>query len=224
MWSLPGNPQRRAILKSKLVTQAGLLVFTILAGCVESATGPSRKTEFVDDFTSGNAGQWIPDGGAWNVANGQYQGETSAPSACGGFGPNQSVIGDLSARDVDVQLDMTPSPGYVDTGVILRSNGRADQLELNLRAAPWNDLVVQEIVGCTRTFHVPPFTIAVPHESGQTIHVRVTLVGNRLKVWMNDIAFLDSDFPLVGKAGRVGVAVQGRGAFDNVRVRTVESQ
>ena len=107
----------------------------------------------------------------------------------------------------------------VDKGIVLRSTGPGDQIELNFRADPYNDLVVQELVACQ--FIWLEFTALIPHPVEETLDVQVKLVGDRLVVWINGELVLDRSFPFQAKSGSVGLAVIGVGgitAFDNVQV------
>ena len=204
-----------------LAIVTGALLVTV---CGHDSTALNGGADFFDDFGDGTAARWTTDAGSWSVAKGQYLGGSTQASGCQGLGPNQSLIRDLPARDVDLQLDMTSLTG-VDKGVILRSAGPENQLELNFRAerpgAFPADLVVQEIANCARTFHVPEFAVFIPHQVGQTVHVRIRLIGSQLTVWMDGATVLDHAFPFAERTGQVGVAVQGVTAFDNVSARVL---
>ena len=197
-----------------------LILCAALAACTQEATAPRNVAEFSDDFSSGNANRWLPDSGTWTVVNGEYQGSGVSPS---GFGPNQSVVRDLQARDVDIELDMRSVAG-VDKGLILRSADPYNQIELNFRAARPNaypaDLVVQELTNGSQSFYIGEFAVLIPHDVGQTIHVRARLVGPQLTVWMNGAVVLDSSFSFAIRSGRVGIGVLAGqvAAFDNVRI------
>jgi hypothetical protein len=54
---------------------------------------------------------------------------------------------------------------------------------------------------------------------GETIQVRVRLVGQRLRVWTDQVLVLDQAFPFAVQTGRLGlgVAEAGRTTFDNVK-------
>jgi len=71
----------------------------------------------------------------------------------------------------------------VDKGLILRSAGPGDQIELNFRAERPDDypadVIVQEISGCEGR-SIRRVSVIIPHQVGQTIHVRVRLVGSQL--------------------------------------------
>jgi len=107
----------------------------------------------------------------------------------------------------------------VDKGIVLRSTGPGDQIELNLRADPYNDLVVQELAACQ--FVLLEFAAQIPHQMQQAIDVHAKLVGDRLVVWIDGDLVLDRSFPFQAKSGSVGLAVirdDGITAFDNVQV------
>lgn len=207
-----------------------LLATTLLAGCDEDPVpfSPSTTTEFFDDFSQGNANRWSVNDGSWSVSDGRYIGFGGAASTCQGLGPNQSLVHGLQARDLDVELDMVSISG-VDKALILRSSAVGDQIELNFRAerpgAFPADLVVQEISACNRSMYTAEFAVEVPHQVGQTIHVRVRLVGTQLTVWVDGTQVLDDSFPFTNVSGQVGVAfVSGRTAgFDNVKVKILDT-
>jgi hypothetical protein len=126
---------------------------------------PRGSKFFCDDFSSGTAERWEPQGGAWTVAGGQYVGDGLFDRPCPGFSNNETLIHDLKARNVDIQLDMQ-SIQRVDKGIILRSTGPGNQIELNFRAErPGEfpaDLIVQEVVNCQPILYTPEFSVLIP--------------------------------------------------------------
>jgi hypothetical protein len=200
----------------------------LLVGCdegsdpsvAESSGPPSQistaadcNADFCDDFSDA---KWNPQGGLWEVADNEYAG-TGVQDACNtGFSSNETLVRDLSARDVELRVDMR-SLERVDKGIVLRSTGPSDQVELNFRAAPFSDLVVQEVIACD--LHLLSFD-PLPHEMGQTINVQVRLVGDILKVWMDGELVLERCYDFRASSGAVGLAVinDGVSAFDNVQV------
>lgn len=208
-----------------------LLGSMLLVGCdegsdpsvAESSGPPSQistaadcNADFCDDFSDGTDAKWNPQGGLWEVADNEYAG-TGVQDACNtGFSSNETLVRDLSARDVELRVDMR-SLERVDKGIVLRSTGPSDQVELNFRAAPFSDLVVQEVIACD--LHLLSFD-PLPHEMGQTIDVQVRLVGNILKVWMDGELVLERCYDFRASSGAVGLAVinDGVSAFDNVQV------
>jgi len=197
------------------------------SGCGRDSCPTGGPTEFTDDFSSGNAASWSPASTGWTVVAGQYQGVGTDSSACAGLGLNQSLVRNLCARNVEVELDMT-SVARVDKGVILRSTGPDNQIELNFRAARPDgfpaDLIVQEVSDCRRTLLTPEFSVLIPqHDVGQRIHIRIRLVGNQLTVWIDGTQVLDGSFPFVNGSGQLGLGVidGGLATFDNVSVRVL---
>src|SRR5215472_9181820 len=85
-------------------------------------TGQGRPKFFCDDFSSGTAERWEPEGGVWTVEGGQYVGEGTFDMPCPGFSNNETLIRDLEASNVDIRLDMR-SIERVDKGLILHSTG-----------------------------------------------------------------------------------------------------
>lgn len=177
-----------------------------------------EAADFCDDFGDGVAARWQSPGAIWSVVDGEYVGR-GAPEACQtGFSTNETIIRDLTAADVEMRVDMR-SEVRVDKAIVLRSTGPADQIELNFRADPYNDLVVQELAGCQFAFLE---FFPAPHPMGQTIEAHVKLVGNRVVVWIDGRLMLDRTFPFRATAGEVGLGVieDGVTAFDNVQVLT----
>ena len=180
------------------------------------STAADCDADFCDDFSDGTDAKWNPQGGLWEVIDNEYVG-TGVQDACDtGFSSNETLVRDLSARDVELRVDMR-SMEMVDKGIVLRSTGPGEQIELNFRAAPFNDLAVQEVSGCVlKVLSFDP----IPHEMEQTIDVQVRLVGNILKVWMDGQLVLERCYDFRASSGAVGLAVINRGAsaFDNVEV------
>jgi hypothetical protein len=142
---------------------------------------------FCDDFSSGTAEQWEPQVGVWTVEDGEYVGEGTFNPTCFGISNdelNGTLIRNLEASAVDVRVDMR-SIERVDKGIILRSTGPDNQIELNFRADPFSDLIVQELVDCEFITHLAEFEVMIPHPVGETIHTRVKLIRNHLQVWIN---------------------------------------
>jgi len=194
-----------------------------LSSAVDFCDGPSGSgswiagADFCDDFRDGTAARWEPQGGTWEVIDNEYVG-IGPRDACGtGFSSNETLIRDLRVDDVEMRFDMRAP--QVDKGIVLRSTGPGDQIELNFRADPYNDLVVQELVACQ--FIWLEFTPLIPHPVEETLDVQLKLVGDRLVVWINGELVLDRTFPFQAKSGSVGLAVIGIGGtttFDNVQV------
>lgn len=177
-----------------------------------------EAADFCDDFSDGVAARWLSPGAIWAVIDGEYVG-TGAFEACQtGFSTNETMIRDLTAADVEMRVDMR-SEVRVDKAIVLRSTGPGDQIELNFRADPYNDLVVQELVGCQFAFLE---FFPAPHPMGQTIEAHVKLVGDRVVVWIDGRLVLDRTFPFHATSGSVGLGVIDNGvtAFDNVQVLT----
>lgn len=201
-----------------------------LSSAVDFCDGPTSSgswiegADFCDDFRDGTDTRWAPQGGLWEVIDNEYVG-TGAIDACGtGFSTNETLVRDLQVADVELRVDMR-SQQRVDKGIVLRSTGPGDQIELNFLAAPYNVLAVQELVACQ--FVLLEFPAQIPHQVEQTLDVRVKLVGDRLLVWIDGEPVVDRTFPFQAKSGSVGLAVissdgfsAGITAFDNVQVLT----
>ena len=180
----------------------------------------TSNTNFCDNFNSGRADRWSTEGGIWKVVDRRYVGTPTFDSSFSPCGrpTGQSLIRGVRARNLDMRVDLTSLTG-VDKFVVLRSTDSDNQIELNFRAAPFGDLVVQEKRLCDFFFHTQEFEVLIPHEIGQTIRTRIRLIGDRLTVWIDGTRVLNRIFPFTARAGRAGVGVwTGKVGFDNVRV------
>jgi hypothetical protein len=220
----------------KAFLAAGIVLVALALPSPGEAQGPQRTYTtagltgqggpiFFDDFNDGTAQRWEPQGGVWTVQNGQYVGEGVTEVRCpgDGLGANDTLIRDLELSDVDMEVDMR-SIQRVDKAIILRSTSPENQIELNFRADPFGDMYVQELVDCEGNPNIPEFRVPIPHQVGETIHVRAKLIGNHLQVWIDGSMVLDRSFSFVNTTGRVGLGVindefgEGITAFDNVQV------
>jgi hypothetical protein len=180
-----------------------------------------ENADFCDDFSDGTDSRWETRGGLWEVINHEYVG-TGVPDACAtGASADETLIRDLRAENVEMRLEMR-SQQRVDKGIILRSTGFGDQIALNFRADPFNDLVVQELAGCQ--FILFDSSTRIPHLVGQTIDVQIKLVGDHLMVWIDGQVVLDRNFPFRARPGAMGLVVidEGVTAFDNVQVALLD--
>jgi hypothetical protein len=190
--------------------------------------GSRDSPYFCDDFSNSSAARWEPQGGVWAVETGHYVGQGDFGVSCPGFSSNATLIDRLEAMDVDIQLDMR-SIVRVDKAIILRSTDVGNQIELDFRAerpgAYPSDLMVQELIDCEYIWHTDEFEILLPpHRVGETIHVRVRLVDNKLQVWVDSQLVLSRSFRFTATTGRVGLAVIEGGIteFDNVQVHVLK--
>ena len=112
-----------------------------LSSAVDFCDGPSGSgtwlegADFCDDFRDGADTRWIPQGGLWEVSDNQYVG-TGVQTACAtGFSTNETLVRDLQVADVELRVDMR-SQQRVDKGIVLRSTGPGDQIELSFAPIP----------------------------------------------------------------------------------------
>jgi hypothetical protein len=186
------------------------------------------------DFTQTSQGSsWTPEGGAWSVVNGEYVGTGPAsPLSCVGGGGSvmtASFLGGFNAADVRLHVQMT-SVDRADKVIVLRSRDSGDRIELNF-VAHWNDngtqaggmLVVQKLVNCEESFLVPPNTVSVPHDVGDTLTVDLELRGTRLTVKVGGAQVFDGTLAIATDPGKVGLAVifGGTVRFDDLWVEAL---
>ena len=186
----------------------------------------TSRTNFCDDFSSGQASRWSTNGGTWSVVDGRYVGTANGSYSPCGHPTNQSLVRNFRARNLDVRLALTSLVG-VNKFVVLRSTDSDNQIELNFRAerpgAFPADLIVQEKVASAFILHTPEFSVLTPpHQVGQTIRARIRLTGDRLQVWTDGVQVLDRTFPFSARTGRAGVGVYlDKAAFDDVQFRAI---
>jgi hypothetical protein len=186
------------------------------------------------DFTAmSQASSWTPEGGAWSVVNGEYVGTGPAsPLTCtGGDGSvmTASLLGGFNAADVRLHVQMT-SVDRADKVIVLRSQDSGDRIELNF-VAHWNDngtqaggmLVVQQLVNCEESFLVPPDTVSVPHDVGDTLTVDLVLRGTQLTVKVGGSQVFDGALAIATNPGKVGLGVifGGTVRFDDLWVEAL---
>lgn len=187
--------------------------------CAALEDDPDRR--FCDDFGGGAAMGWIPQAGTWEVIDGRYVGVGPMDVEgveCGASRMSASLREGSGAADLALHVRMA-SRTRADKVVVLRATDAANRIELNFRADPFGDLVVQELVDCEVVFHVEPGEIAVPHAMDAFLEVEVELVGDRLVVVADGETVLDRQIDFANDdEGRQGLAVIDRGAtaFDDV--------
>lgn len=176
---------------------------------------------FCDDFNDGAAPAWAAETGSWRVQDGLYFGsgpDVASTGVCNATLMNATVREGAVARDVLVHAELT-SHARADKTIVLRALDASNRVELNFRAAPLDDLIVQEVRDCEETYHTAEGEIPVPHEVGQVLDVEVELREQSLIVTVDGAVVLDREFPLSDREGQVGVAVISQGSltsFDSI--------
>ncbi|HEY8428287.1 MAG TPA: hypothetical protein VIL20_07930 [Sandaracinaceae bacterium] len=212
--------------------RSALALALFAAGCDEDAADApqfscesmkDRELVFCDDFNDGAAEGWAPEGGSWSVADGRYLGSGPASldgAECGVTRMTASLREGTEATDVRMHAELG-SLARVDKTLVLRAVDPSNRIELNFRDAPYDDLMVQEIVACEARYLTEEGEIAVEQPEGERIEVDVELVGRRLSVRVDGDTVLDREFDFANTAaGRVGVAVidNATTTFDSVWV------
>ncbi len=163
-----------------------------------------------DDFADGEASGWTPEGGSWAVVDGRYIGmgpSSLDPSQCAASLMTASLRSGTEATNVAMHVDIG-AEARADKTIVLRAADGRNRIELNFRSAPYDDLVVQELVDCELVFHTGEAEIHVPQPEGERIFVDVTLEGQHLVVLVNGQMVVDRDFTFANTGqGLVGVAV-----------------
>lgn len=206
---------------------AAAIILGALPGPAAAASPPPA---FADDFSTPLGDRWEIHGGAWEIVDGRLQGlgeadQLTAPdTATGGavdLAGAVAAVDGLTATNVTVCLDMT-SLEREDKGIVLRWLGPNDGIWLGFRGRDADsDLTVAQAVKGTPTLLTPEFSVPIPaHDIGDTIHICATLVGQRLRVEVDEERVLDRTFPFRVRAGAVGVHALADNlvTYDNVRV------
>jgi hypothetical protein len=117
-----------------------------------------------------------------------------------------------------------------DKVLVLRSRDSGNRLELNF-VASWDDngtpggnvMVIQELVNCQQFFLVPPNTVSVPHNVGDTLTVDLVLRGTQLTVKVGGTQVFDGALTIATAPGSVGVGVitGGSAIFDDFWVEAL---
>jgi hypothetical protein len=190
----------------------------------ELKTAQPDACDFCDNFNGGAATRWQPVAGSWAVQSRQYAGR-GVTDLCAldpqYFSSNESLIRDLQASDVDVEMLMRVRDG-LPGAFVLRSSGPGNQIRVFI-SNDWSKVSVQELRNCQVLLAE---TLAarerLPVET--PARFRVQLIGNYLRVWRNDHLLGEQEFPFTATSGSVGVSVSdgGRAEFDDVRVKIIE--
>ena len=209
-----------------------VLLSTVLAfGCDDEPQLDCADVEgkpgimFCDDFSDGEEASWVPEGGGFSVSGARYVGEGPAEldgSLCGASQMTASLREGSRSTDVVMHAEMR-SLERVDKVLVLRAVDDANRIELNFRAAPYNDLIVQELIDCELVYYTSDGEVVVEHDMGSTLEVDVTLRGNRLIVRRKAETVLDREFDFASTEGAVGVGVieGGVSSFDSVWVEVL---
>ena len=173
--------------------------------------------DLCDTFNSGTAKRWQPVGGSWTVENLKYVGRGNADLCGTGISSNESLVRDLQASDVDVQAEIRSFAGSA-RAFVLRSTGPGNQIEVNI-IGEQSAVFVQELRNCQPTIQQWLY-FPVRFRSNVTAHFRAQLLGDYLRVWMNDHLYIEHELPFASTRGAVGLGVPDgeSAAFDNVRI------
>lgn len=171
------------------------------------------------DFEDGTMGPFTALGPGWDVTDGALHCYTE------GFAFFSSVLaGDPDWQDYIVAFDVR-AEGSVNQIVRLRVTDLHDYYEVNVRTAPYNDVVFarQDYLGY-EILHSEPFSNAL----GVWRHVEVAMVGHTVTVWVDGqvaLVFTDPAAPAELATGSIALTCLAGGDvlwqdiwFDNVTV------
>ena len=173
-----------------------------------------------EDFEDGVADGFVEIDPYWSVLDGAYR--------CYVYGANTftlSAAGDGTWSDYSVDCDIRAS-GSINQVVAFRLQDRHNFYDLNLRADPYNDVVLSKVVGGSDAWNR---FAPLPNTIGEWHHLHVSCEGNRIKVGIDGESLFDhydeTNPYLVG-----GIAVAGYAGgsiplqiawYDNVLVEGV---
>lgn len=173
------------------------------------------------DFDDGTSGAFAPRDDCWSVADGEY-----VCSATGYQYYSQTVARARKWEDYVFECDLTVE-GSVNHMVFMRYQNPAKFYEVNVRGAPYNDVLIMKWAGRSQNYltSAPCYNTA-----GEPHHYRIRLVGNRITVSFDGTQVLDYEdttnpylYGGVALVGYTGGAIQWVTAhFDNVVVSTAE--
>jgi hypothetical protein len=98
-----------------------------------------------EDFDDGVADDFLPQSGSWEVVDGVYHGHTEGYESDG-----ISIAGDAAWADYRVEYDLMTSDAP-NQMIAFRIVSLSDHYFLNMRADPWNDVVLTKVVDGVRT-------------------------------------------------------------------------
>jgi hypothetical protein len=191
----------------------------------ELRTAQPDACDFCDTFNGGTANRWQPVNGSWTVQSRQYVGRAVADACALGpqyFSSSESLVRDLQATDVDIEVLMT-ADDQLPGAFVLRSSGPGNQIRVFISNA-WSFASALEVRNCqvVSAEALSGGTRRLPVET--PARFRVQLIGSYLRVWRNDHLLGERAFPFTTTSGSVGLGVSdgGRAEFDDVRVKIMK--
>jgi hypothetical protein len=198
-----------------------LALLALIAGTAATPAPPARNSGpplFSDDFTDSANHAWSFDrDSVWAVSGGRLRATLPHERQTWSF----AKVGSADWKDYAVDLDVCGVRG-VDKGVVVRAEGAKRGVGVDLRSAPYDDVLLY------RGFEHWGRS-ALPHKNGAWVHLRVEVRHNRYRVFANGRLAIDfTDESNSRPKGAVGLAAYTGGAgecevlFDNVVVRALK--
>ncbi|MET0658911.1 MAG: hypothetical protein ABW110_12215, partial [Steroidobacteraceae bacterium] len=168
---------------------------------------PSRAVAptFADNFNGGAATRWRFVGGQWSVQNRVLVGAGVADLCHVGISSNEALIQDLQASDVDITVNARSLQG-IDKALVLRSSSPGNQIELRLVGGADNAVFVRELRDCELTLNQVLF-FPERWNANVTQQFRAWLLGNYVRVWLNERLVAEFELPFTLERGAVGLGV-----------------
>jgi hypothetical protein len=131
---------------------------------------------FAEDFDDGTADGFSPVGPGWQVVDGTYRCETTGFEVY-----SSSLFGDPAWSDVSISFDIRAEDS-VNHLLRLRVNDFEDYYQINLRAGPFHDVLLERVMNTRRDIlALAPVTFA----GSQWHHVDVVVSGHRFEVYLD---------------------------------------
>jgi len=169
---------------------------------------------FWDDFsdTSFSNSQWRVQGGTWEVGEGVLK-----------FSANGSLFaGDSSWQDYAFSVDIMGIE-VVDKALDFRLKDMSHRYGIDFRSDPYNDIVLVKVSPANANQVLQ--SVHVPNYSNTWYTLTVMVVGNRIRIMVNDrvvLDYVDNDAPILAGGVGLGGYLQASAAsaiyFDNAIV------
>ncbi|HEX2927112.1 MAG TPA: family 16 glycoside hydrolase, partial [Ruminiclostridium sp.] len=214
-----------SIVLAATVFTSTLMTVPVSAAGTDTGSVSAPSNIFTDDFNDGNADGWNVytgnNGGTWTVNNANQ----FAVSSCNG---GKAIANGTSFQDLIYEADVTATSD--GSGFLFRvtnvSGGVSDGYNgyfIGLRGS--KSLQLGRVTGAAGNTWKELKTQNVPYSNG---HLKVVAVGNNIKVYLNNIQYIDytdNDGSQITSSGAIGLRTwNGAAQFDNIYVRDYYSQ
>jgi len=172
--------------------------------------------DYIEDFDDGVADGFIESGAAWWISDGVYSTHVEGYAFF-----SLATLGDMSWQDYRIECDVMVK-GSVNHVVHVRGDQLHNTYSLNLRSAPFNDIIIARRYNDNVVVHASsPYAC----ENETWHHLRITVLGGFIEVVVDNaasVSFHDPSpipagpFALIGFSG--GAHEYQDAQFDNVSI------